>query len=228
MDVFGEALKDQFIKGSAEILWLHNSYGEPEEMPLDIFFRNKKDMPEMELKALDLCKGHTLDLGAGAGSHALLLQQMKKEVTALDISPGAVSIMKQRGVKNILEKDIFALEDIQYDTLLFLMNGIGVTGTISGLKDFLVKAASFIKKDGQLIFDSSDIAYLYQHTTFPDNKYYGEVAYQYQYRHKKGNWFNWLYIDQQSLALVSKECGWNSQLLLEDEYGQYLVRLTRS
>ena len=226
MDIFGTALQDQFIKGTTDILWLHNSYDQPEEMPVDVFFRDQQDMPELELKALELCRGSILDVGAGAGSHALLLQQMKKEVTALDISPKAVGIMKQRGIKKAIEQDIFTLDNIQYDTLLFLMNGIGVTGTITGFKDFLARAKSHLRKNGQLLFDSSDIAYLYQEIELPENKYYGEVAYQYEYQNIKGNWFNWLYIDQKTLSTLAHECGWNCKIIIEDEYDQYLAQLT--
>ena len=102
MDVFGEALKDQFINGGAEILWLHNSYDEPEQMPVDIFFREEEDMSDLEYKALEMCEGRVLDIGAGAGSHALELQKKGLDVTALDNSPSAVSIMKQRGVKQVV------------------------------------------------------------------------------------------------------------------------------
>lgn len=225
MDIFGEALQDQFIKGTAETLWLHNSYDVPEEMPVDIFFRGAEDMPEIELKALELCKGAVLDAGAGAGSHALWLQQQKIEVAALDISEKAAAIMKQRGVKHVLQQDLFSLKGQQFDTLLLLMNGIGLTGSIAGLQDFLQWSKNLLKKDGQMLFDSSDIAYLYQDTAFPQNKYYGEVAYQYEYKQQKGNWFNWLYVDQAMLLKLAKEAGWQCEIVLEDEYDQYLAQL---
>ncbi len=111
MDILGTALQDYFLKGTAETLWVHNSYGEEEVMPVDLFFRNEEEMPELELKALELCKGHVLDVGAGAGSHALILQERKFKVTGLDISKTAVAIMKQRGVKDAVEQNIFDLKD---------------------------------------------------------------------------------------------------------------------
>nr|WP_199075207.1 class I SAM-dependent methyltransferase [Pedobacter sp. ASV19] len=225
MDIFGEALQDQFIKGTTETLWLNNSYDAPEEMPVDVFFRGPEDMPEIELKALELCRGTVLDAGAGAGSHALWLQQQKIEVTALDISEKATAIMTQRGVKQVLQQDLFSLKGQQFDTLLLLMNGIGLTGSIAGLQDFLQWSKSLLKKDGQLLFDSSDIAYLYQDIDFPQNKYYGEVAYQYEYKQQKGNWFNWLYVDQAMLLKLAKEAGWQCEIVLEDEYDQYLAQL---
>ena len=157
MDVFGEALKDQYTKPPAETLWVHNSYDEPEEMPVDIYFRNESEMPELELKALDLCKGKVLDVGAGVGSHALILQQRGLNVTGMDISAPAVQIMKQRGLKQAIEGDILKYKDQKYDTLLFMMNGIGLTGSVPGLKAFLKHVKSLLKPGGQLVFDSSDL-----------------------------------------------------------------------
>ncbi len=128
MDVFGLALSDFYKNNAAEVLWLSNSYGEVEEMPVDIFFRTEEEMPILEHKALAACYGKILDVGAGVGSHSLVLQGMDLDVTAIDISADAVKIMRQRGVKKAFKQSIFDATD-KYDTLLFLMNGIGLTGT---------------------------------------------------------------------------------------------------
>lgn len=226
MDVFGAALTDQFLHGEAEILWLHNSYDEPEEMPLDIFFRAADDMPELERIALDLCKGKILDIGAGAGSHALLLQEKGKDVTAMDISIDAVNIMKERGVLQAISADINLYSLARYDTLLMLMNGIGLTGSIEGFKSFLTHACSLLNEHGQLIFDSSDIAYLYEGAERPVSRYYGQVSYQYEYKGNKSAWFNWLYLDQNTLIDTATACGWTCEIIYEDNEDQYLARLS--
>jgi len=228
MDVFGEALKDQFIKPPAETLWVHNSYDEPEEMPVDIYFRDEKEMPELELKALQLCKGKVLDVGAGVGSHALILQKRGFDITGMDISAAAVYIMKQRGLKNAIEGNILTYTESKYDTLLFMMNGIGLTGTIPGLKTFLKEVKRLLNPGGQLIFDSSDLSYLYQEVAFPLNGYYGEVSFRYEYKSIKGNWFKWIYVDQQTLKTIATALGWEVTIVFEDEHDQYLARLTQS
>ncbi|KQB99273.1 bifunctional 2-polyprenyl-6-hydroxyphenol methylase/3-demethylubiquinol 3-O-methyltransferase UbiG [Pedobacter sp. Hv1] len=224
MDVFGLALSDFYKNGNADILWLYNSYDEPEEMPIDIFFRDGEEMPDLEHKALTLCYGKTLDVGAGVGSHALLLQEMGVDVTAIDISAPAVKIMQQRGVKKAFEQDIFLATD-KYDTLLFLMNGIGLTGTLAGFANFLEKAKKLIHPDGQLIFDSSDISYLYEGLPKPVNKYFGEVSYRYEYQQQKGNWFDWLYLDQETLIRTANQQGWQCGIVFDDGEDQYLARL---
>lgn len=226
MDVFGEALKDQYTKPPAETLWVHNSYDEPEEMPVDIYFRNEAEMPELELKALELCKGKVLDVGAGVGSHALALQSRGFDVTGMDISAPAVAIMKQRGLKKAIEGNILKYSGETYDTLLFMMNGIGLTGSLPGLKSFLNQVKELLNPGGQLVFDSSDLSYLYQEVAFPISGYYGEVSFRYEYKSQKGNWFKWIYVDQKTLKDVASQQGWQTEIIFEDESDQYLARLT--
>jgi SAM-dependent methyltransferase len=226
MDVFGEALKDQFTKPPSETLWVHNSYDEPEEMPVDIYFRDESEMPDLELKALELCRGKVLDVGAGVGSHALVLQSRGFDVTGMDISASAVDIMTQRGLKKAVEGNILKYKEDTFDTLLFMMNGIGLTGTIKGLTAFLKDVKSLLNPDGQLIFDSSDLSYLYQEVAFPLAGYYGEVSFRYEYKSVKGSWFKWIYVDQQTLKSLAEKQGWKVEIVFEDDQDQYLARLS--
>lgn len=162
-DVYGEALQDYFATGEIPSpLLLHSSYGDIEEMPVDIFFREEEDFTELEFIALSLCDGKVLDVGAGTGVHALYLQQKGFEVEALEISETASHIMKQRGIDTIINDDIFNVKDQKYNTLLFLMNGIGLAGDLEGFRRLLRHAKSLLDDRGQLLFDSSDISYLYE------------------------------------------------------------------
>jgi 2-polyprenyl-3-methyl-5-hydroxy-6-metoxy-1,4-benzoquinol methylase len=99
MDVLGEAIWDYHQGKSGHKLWIHNRYGRKEEMPVAIYFRSGDEMPEMEHLALQQCTGKVLDIGAGAGSHSLMLQEMGVDVTAIDISPKAIAVAQQRGVQ---------------------------------------------------------------------------------------------------------------------------------
>lgn len=208
-------------------LWVEYPDGSRDEMRIGTYFRPWDQMPLLEQIAIQECRGKVLDIGAGAGSHALLLQENNLEVTALDFSPGACAVARQRGVKEVVQGDIFEWQQGGFDTLLLLMNGIGVTATISGLKTFLQQAEKLLNPGGQLLFDSSNVAYLYENgTPLPDN-YFGEVRCRYAFNGAKTNWFTWLYIDQLRLQQLTAAAGWRTQLLFEDEEEQYLVRLTR-
>ncbi|RFZ84452.1 class I SAM-dependent methyltransferase [Mucilaginibacter terrenus] len=223
-DIFGHALYDHFKGNKPAKLWINNKYGPKEEMPVNIYFRDAVDMPELELVALDACKGKILDIGAGAGSHTLILQNSGKDVTALDVSSGAVSLMKERGVTKAINQNIFLYNDERFDTLLLLMNGIGLCGNIRNLRLFLRNTKTLLKPSGQLLFDSSDISYLYNGNVPVDN-YYGELWYQYAYKGKRTEWFQWLYIDKDTLMGISSEEGWAIEILFEDDFDGYLARL---
>jgi SAM-dependent methyltransferase len=233
-DVLGNALNDRYYKTSTAKLWVHHRLSIPrmndsteeprEEMPVDVFFRDMEQMPELEWLALQQCRGRILDIGAGAGSHALALQKMGQDITALDISPQAVAIMKARGVNNVVEGDFFTIPLKKYDTLLLLMNGIGISGTLDGLRRFFAAARTLLQPGGQLIFDSSDVAYLYDGKPPKAEAYYGEIFHQYEYRRQRSDWFRWLFVDYKTLKKIANHEGWSVSLLYEDPWEQYLVR----
>lgn len=224
VDVYGQALQDFYYQRNQKLL-LYNNYGPMEEMPIALFFRDLEEMPEIETMAMDLCKGKVLDIGAGVGSHALILQKRGMDVTAIERSSLAVDIMKHRGVKKAIDGDIFALENKKFDTLLLLMNGIGLVGDLEGLEVFLQHVKNLLHPGGQLLFDSCDILYLYQGGLTPIDRYYGEIFFQYEYKKKKGEWFKWLYVDQETLETLAAKTGWDCQVIYEDDKDQYLARL---
>ncbi len=224
-DVLGTAISDFHNNTSTGKLWVNNKYGPKEEMPVDVYFRDMDSMPDLEWAALHQCRGRILDIGAGAGSHALALQEMKLDITALDISPLSAAVMQARGVRKVINEDFFHLNtETLYDTLLLLMNGIGLSGTLNGLRLFLTKARTLLQPGGQLIFDSSDIIYLYNGKPPESPEYYGEILYQYEYRRQRSDWFKWLFIDRKTLTNIATEEGWQIELIFEDPYDQYLVR----
>ena len=225
-DILGDALKDYQQGIKKYRLVINNRYGRREIMPVSTYFRPKCEFTKLEMLALESCEGKVLDVGAAAGIHALILQEMGYDITALDMSPGAAEVMKQSGLHQIINADIFTLRKKKFDTILFLMNGIGLAGSIERLPQLLESLKDLLSIGGQILFDSSDIAYLYSGHNLPKH-YYGEIDYEYVYRGKHSGWFKWLYIDKKKMAEASKIAGFQMKLLYEDEYGQYLAKLTR-
>lgn len=226
--MLGAAWLDYWRKRAAAPLLLHTSYGSIEEMPVDYFFRNADASPPLEQYALRLCAGRVLDVGAGVGGHALFLQEQGVSVTTLEVSPTGVDIQRARGVRCAVHADYRHYRENGYDTVLLLMNGIGVVGSLMGLRDFFQQARHWLVPSGQLLFDSSDIAYLYEDTARPTDAYYGEVRYQYEYQRHLGAWFPWLYVDENTLQQIAREVGWQTQVIFQDNQDQYLVRATLS
>ncbi len=231
MDPMGRAIADYFKTQKASKLRVFSPMFEEDEIPLTTLFRNYESMPEIERKALDLTKGRVLDVGAGAGCHSLVLQEKGMDVTAIDISPLSVETMKKRGVKKVLEQDFFTLEG-QYDTILMLMNGIGIVGTLERLPEFFKQLDKILAPGGQVLCDSSDISYVFEDEEgmidIPNEmNYYGEHSFRMQYKDTIGEPFNWLYIDADTLREKAGRCGYVVEVVAEGEHYDYLARLTK-
>ena len=229
-DPFERAFFDYLNGDESATLIVHNSKGDDEVMQVSYFFRDYDEMPILEKMALEACYGHVLDIGAGSGCHSLCLREKGMDVTAIDIRPGFVDVMKKRGLKKVIHGDVQLLKKGRYDTLLMLMNGIGFTRNFEGLSAFLGDARSLLNPGGQIILDSSDLLYLYQEedgTIMIDlnENYYGEVEYQVEYQGVKGVPFKWLFVDFENLAFLADQAGFKSELLHEDEHFNYLARL---
>jgi hypothetical protein len=136
--------------------------------------------------------------------------------------------MGARGVKNIINTDFFSYDAGKYDTLLLLMNGIGLCGELGHLDNFFARCAALLNPNGCVLFDSSDISYLYDDIPLPADKYFGQISYCYEYKEVKGNWFDWLYIDQITLKSAAEKNGWKADIIYEDDQGQYLAVLKRN
>jgi SAM-dependent methyltransferase len=224
-DLLGQAIYDYALEQEKGSLFIHNTYGEPDEMPIDVFFREKEDWFDVEQKAFELCKGRVLDIGAGAGIHTLELQKKSFEVDALEISDLSSKVMYLRGVKSIITGNVYDLSVLEpYDTLLLMMNTIGLVGELKNLEFFFSKLKSLIKPNGQILFDSSDVSYLYD-GELPVHKYHGEMDYQYEYNGKKGEWFKWLYVDFYLAKSIAMEQSIELELFfINKDTGQYLAK----
>ena len=231
-DILGKALIDFWNKKYTEDIITTSNITEEDEMPLPYLFRRWKDMPELEQTALNNCKGRVLDIGCGSGSHSLELQNKGFEVTAIDISKGACKVATARGVKNVINKDLIDFEGDKFDTLLLLMNGIGLAETVKNLPNFLNKLISLLNDGGQIILDSSDIAYMFEDedgSMWVDlgREYYGEMTFQMHYKKQSTDNFDWLYIDYAKLQEISESVGLKCELITEGDHYDYLVRLTK-
>ena len=226
-DIHGRAIRDFYQNKPDSTLLLHTSYGETEEMPVEMFFREEEDLSVLENLALIECSGRILDIGAGAGAHALMLQARDLEVYALENSPGCVEVMRLSGVTHVIEQD-YQQHNQTYDTILLLMNGLGIAGRLSNVSNLLKTLSKMLNESGQILVDSSDIGYLYEEDDLePDPEYYGNIQYQYEYKGNKGDWFDWVYVDQETLQGEVAKAGLELEILYTDENDQYLARITK-
>lgn len=230
-DLYGKALLDFQNGNFTEDIKTYSTIGGEDIYPLHYLFRSFDEMPVLEQKALQLAKGKILDVGCGSGSHSLYLQQNNKDVLAIDISKGAIETCKLRGIKNTKTQDIWKLKNQKFDTILLLMNGAGMCGTLSKLPDFLQHLSYLLSKNGQILLDSTDVKYLYENEDgnyeFDFNKsYYGETTFIMEYKGTKGQAFDWLYVDFNTLKQTAESVNLNCTLLAEDEDDGFLAKIT--
>ena len=234
-DILGKALWDYYQGQAKSALVTHSSLDQEEEMPLGYLFRSYDEMPELEQEALKHCRGRVLDIGAGAGIHSLYLQKQGLDVLALDQSAGAIQCCKAQGVKQCLCTDFAGFRrstSEQYDTLLLLMNGIGLAGSLQNLPAFLQSLKGLMTQKGQIILDSSDIRYVFEEEEdggiwVPnDRMYYGDVEYHFSYAGSRGAEFKWLFIDPQRLEEAAQFVGLAFEFLKEGPHYDYLARLS--
>ena len=230
-DPMGRAIADYHKDGKAARLRVFSPMFDEDEIPVKTLFRTMEEMPVIEQEALRLAHGSILDVGGGSGCHSLALQQMGKQVTAIDISPLCVGTMRERGVLDVREQDFFTLQG-RYDTILMLMNGIGIVGSLSRLPAFFMQLDALLAPGGQVLCDSSDICYIFEDEDgFIDltgiDGYYGELTYQMQYKEIKGEPFPWLFIDPETLTGQAEAHGYRCDIIAHGPHYDYLARLTR-
>lgn len=233
-DPMGAAIRDYFRQGKSAQLKVLSSLFDDDEMPVAHLFRSYHEMPPLEQRALNEARGKVLDVGAGAGCHALALQERGLDVTAVDISPLSCETMKERGVANVECVNIFNQRfQERFDTLLLLMNGTGIAGKLSRLQQLLSRLKQLMNPSAQILIDSSDLRYVYEDENGVledvdlDGAYYGEVDYQMTYRNIKGKRFDWLYADFVVLAECCRQCGLKCEILAQGNHYDYLARIVQ-
>ncbi|MEQ8217423.1 MAG: class I SAM-dependent methyltransferase [Arenibacter sp.] len=231
-DILGKALLDYQSGNYSEDIKTYSSLDEEDIIPIPYLFRDFKKMPPLEQKALKLCYGNILDIGCGAGSHSLYLQKKGLAVTALDQSPGAVETCKLRGIEHTVLQDIQDFNLQKYDTLLMLMNGIGIVGKLKNLDQFFSHLKSLLKPKGQILLDSSDIIYMFDEDEdggywIPnDQNYYGEVTFEMEYHGEKSEALDWLYLDYNTLQRAANANNLTCELVSKGKHYDYLAKLT--
>ncbi|MAU26513.1 MAG: SAM-dependent methyltransferase [Muricauda sp.] len=231
-DIFGKALLDYLEGNDRENIKTNSSVAGKDLMPLSYLFRAFEEMPLLEQKALELCKGSVLDIGCGAGPHSLWLQNHGFKVTALDSSKGAIDTCRSLGIEKTVHCGVLDYSGTTFDTLLLLMNGIGIVGRLALLVTYLEHFKKLLNPGGQVLMDSSNIIYMYEEDDdggvwIPgDRDYYGEVEFTMEYKGQKSPSFYWLYLDFNTLENAAMAHGFTCDLVSQGEHYDYLARLT--
>jgi SAM-dependent methyltransferase len=222
----GEALRDYLAGETGAAVTVHGEAGDADVIPAALFFRGPEEFSALDAAALELCHGRVLDVGAGAGCHALALQAQGLAVSAIDLVPDAVEVMRRRGVADPRCVDLDGLEAPPFDTILLMMNGIGMAERVAGIPRFLEAIRRRTRPDGQLVLDSFDPRTEAEAAVETDGLegYPGELRFQLEYRGRRGPWYSWLFVDFDTLARQAARAGWEGETVWREEDGHYLAR----
>jgi SAM-dependent methyltransferase len=227
-DLHGAALR-AYHRGDRSSTLICYDDGRRDDVPASFWFRDTLD--PLEQLGLELCRGKVLDVGAGTGLHALLLQDRGLEVTAIDVAADCIAIMKERGVRHAVLADLYTFRAGPFDSIICLCNGLDKVGSFSRLPAFLGRMRSLLAPNGQLIVDSNDLR------TGADSeraaemqrksaagRYIGEMDIVFEFDGQRSAEFTVLQIDSETLSEVALQNGWSCQIV-SHRGGHYLARL---
>ncbi len=223
LEPFGQALL-AYWRGHKSVELIHEfKTGQKKSLPVSVFFRSHGEFLPTD-NAFENCRGQILVVGAGAGVHVLELEKRGHEVTAIDICPQAVHIMKERGIKDARQQDFMQFEGERFDTLFMLGHNIGMCETLKGIKGLLRRCEMLLRPGGQLLVNSVKEP---GSANAPSQKGYpGELEFRLSHEGNVGPWMSWLHVDLKTLTSHALECGWSAKKLIETEEGGFLARLT--
>ena len=230
-DPIAQGIHDYHFFRKNDPVTIHGEECDQDEVLPSWFFRTYPEMPLLEKEALDMAKGTILDIGAGAGCHSLYLQNRGFDVYAVERSELSCKVMKDRGIKNVIHADIYQYSGMTFDTLLLLMNGSGIAGTLDQLNNLFLQLKSLLRPGGTIIMDSTDLIYLYLDENgetwinINSDHYYGEMIFQTEYNGMLSPPFPWLYVDEETLKEKAKIQNLSIAKIIKGDHYDYLAVL---
>ena len=222
LEPFGQALLAYWRGNESTALVQEYKTGRKKSLPVSIFFRTPGELFPTD-NAFKYCRGRILVVGGGTGVHALELEKQGYEVTAIDICPQAAQIMRERGIKDVRQRDFLLFEGETYDTIFMLGHNIGMCETLKGINGLLHKCEELLRSNGQLLMNSIDES---KSPEAPNHHGYpGELEFRLCHDGNLGSWMRWLHVDFDTLSSYALECGWSIEKLANGEEGAFLARL---
>lgn len=225
------------------LLWSDLRPKHPDRIPTSSFFLTVASMPPSQRKAIEMCLqrgGRVLDIGAGAGSHALALSSAGLPVDAIDVCGPAVEVMRARGVSAELQS-MWDLTDAQrYQTIVLMMNTIGSVGSIGGLLRILKQMHKTTSKECEILLDISTPDWAAVKSAIrrragalaSKNVEHGRwviLQCRLSFGEMSGSEFPLLYLESHAIEPVAASAGWKTSVVLRDDgRNQALIRLSKT
>lgn len=200
------------------------------------YFTEPDQWPARYGEALRYVHGRVLDIGCGAGRHALFLQEKGFSVTAVDNSPNCIEVCRLRGVKDarVLPITKISRHIEPFDTILMLGNNFGLFANPQRAKRLLQRFHHLTFPGGTLITGSVDP---YQ-TEDPDHLAYhkfniqrgrmpGQIRLRIRFRKFKTDWFDFLFVSQEEMLKILEPTGWKVKEFIDSSTPAYIAILEK-
>lgn len=231
-DPIGMAIWDYYLNDNPIDIIVECDIMEDDFIPVDYLFRKYKDFPTIEKKAMEYCEGKILDVGAAAGPHTKYLLDKGFDVTTVEVSPNAHRyLIKELPAGKHYLTPILNFNDGKYDTILLMMNGIGLSEDFDGVVPFLKHLASLLSDSGSILAESTDVYDIFEDEDGGlwvdlNTRYYGEFNFNMKYKNVESGWFKWLYLDENNFIKFAEEAGLKAEILLNEE-NSFLIQLKK-
>jgi len=228
-DAIGHEFHDYFA-GGGDIIERDDGY--VDAVGTKGYFNEYKDWYPIEKRAMRYAKGRVLDIGCGAGRHALYLQGKGLEVLGIDISPLAIEVCKQRGLANA---EVLSITEISsklgvFDTMLMMGNNFGLFGGLERAKRLLGKLGRITSGRGRIIaatrdpYGTEDPAHLtYHERNRQKGRMSGQVRIRVRYKRYTSPWFDYLMVSKEEMEKILNGSGWGVKKYLDSEGSNYVA-----
>ena len=188
-------------------------------------------------RALRFVRGRVLDVGCGAGRVALRLQERGHDVVAIDVSPGAVDVCRQRGVRDVR---VLAFEHVdkslgELDSVVLFGNNFGLFGDEAKARRLLRRLHGLTSSRARIVAESNDP----YRTDDPDHLAYqelnrsrgrmpGQVRIRVRYRRHATPWFDYLLVSPDEMRTLADGTGWHVGRVVADAGSLYVGVLEKN
>lgn len=237
-DAYGQQLLMQFRSGlpTAEIIERDDGYIDTGSNP-GSYFLDYNEWPPDERNAMRWATGKVLDIGCGAGRHSLYLQKRGLAVTAIDASPGAVKVCRQRGVKTALVKSIDDIDEFKpetFDTVLMLGNNFGLLGGRNSALRLFRKLYRITSDDARIIAGTRN-PYLtldrhhleYHRWNRKRGRMPGQIRMRVRFERAIGAWFDYLFVSPAEMKSLLENTEWEIETFLGSDRSTYFAILRK-
>jgi SAM-dependent methyltransferase len=202
-----------------------------------LYFSEYKDWPPYEKEAMKHAKGRVLDIGCGAGRHALYLQKKGFDVLGIDNSSLAIKTCKLRGLR---KAKIMSIAQINFgpgsfDTVLMLGGNFGLLGSLKRARRLLKKFYRITSDDTLIIAESNDPyktdnpAHLEYHKfNRKRGRMSGQMRIRIRFEKYVGDWFDYLIVSKKEMKKIIEGAGWKIKRVLDSMKGRYIAIIEKA